>query len=468
MSVEISRENGIGYSKSVVESIFTFGIDGSMSVAAKPTPGKSYPDGTTNPQQTEPRELSPDVIFAPWGHNNLLPNEMVAKIDGCGSLQSAIFDMTRFFLGKGARPYKLVKENPDGSEELEPIGDNEIKDWLEENDFQSHSFALVQDYIGLGNYCARLKFTNDGSKIGLAIRHDVAEMRLQKKKQGIINNAYLSAQWKYIFQIEKKTQDLITLPLLPYLKPAAFLSELAPEQRKKKEFVLHGMVPGWLRHYYAKAKWLSVEDWVDISRGVPKMKAAIFENAIRLKYIVIIYDTYWIRQWPNWASLAGPVREAHRQSVYDSIDGYLAGAKNAYKSIFVPGTWNAIAGQFHADIEIKSIEDTTKIGELLPDASAADKQIMFALGFNPAINGANLLSDGAKGGAGSGSDIREAITGLISKGELERGQITKILNIVSRVNGWLTKYPNLVWRFPGLILTTLDKGKSAEPVKTGA
>ena len=466
MSVEISRENGIGYTKSTREAYLSFGIDGSMSVvsAAK----QSYSDSTVNPEQTQPKEISPDVRFASWGANNLLPCEMAAKIKGCGSLQSAIFDMTRFFLGKGARPYKLIKENPDGSEELETIADPEIKDWLEENDFMSQSFGIVQDYIGMGNYIARLKFTNDGSKLGLAIRHDVTEMRLQKKKTGIINNAYLSAQWKEVYQVDKNTKDLITLPLLPYLKPAAFLTQLTPEQRRKKEFALHGMLPGWERHYYADPKWKAVEDWVDISRGVPKMKAAIFENAIRLKYVVIIYDSYWIRQWPNWASLSPAVKEQNRQGVYDSIDAYLAGAKNAYKSIFVPGSYNALAQQFHADIEIKSIEDSTKVGELLPDASAADKQIMFALGFNPAINGANLLSDGAKGGAGSGSDIREAITGLISKGELERSQIIKILNIVSRVNGWNQTYPNLVWRFPGLILTTLDKGKSAEPVKTGA
>jgi hypothetical protein len=46
-------------------------------------------------------------------------------------------------------------------------------------------------------------------------------------------------------------------------------------------------------------------------------------------------------------------------------------------------------------------------------------------------------------------------------GEAERQQIAWILSIVAKVNQWQVGN-KLVWRFPGLVLTTLDKGKSTE------
>lgn len=456
----VKISGGVGYSSHTGATYYSFSAD------AKPTAPKPSAQ-TEEPQGTQPDDDEPGAVpWSRWGVNNLLPNEMAASIEKCGALSSSIHDMTKLYLGKGARPYKLVEERPDGSEVLEPIKDSEIKDFLQESDIYTQSFNWIKDFGGMGNLLGRLKFTKDGTKIGLAVRHDAAEMRLKKKEAGVIKKVYMSGEWENIFSSTDKDKDLIEKPLLPYLRPAAYLTDLKPEQRKNKEFCWHGKLPGWLRHYYGMPLWKAADEWVEISIGVPRMKKAIFENAIRLKYIVIIYDTYWTRQWPKWLSLDAKVKDEHRQATYDMIDQYLAGADNAYKSIFVPGTFHDASQKWGADIEIKSVEDTTKAGELLPDSAAADKQIMFSQGFNPAINGANLLNDGSKGGAGSGSDIREAIMAMILKGELERQQIVKILDIISTVNGWHTKYPDLVWRFPGLVLTTLDKGKSTEPVKS--
>jgi hypothetical protein len=48
----------------------------------------------------------------------------------------------------------------------------------------------------------------------------------------------------------------------------------------------------------------------------------------------------------------------------------------------------------------------------------------------------------------------------------ERQSLVRKLSLVSRINGWSTRLPGLVWRFPGQVLTTLDKGKSTEEVKS--
>ena len=132
--------------------------------------------------------------------------------------------------------------------------------------------------------------------------------------------------------------------------------------------------------------------------------------------------------------------------------------------MYIPGTLDKVSGKGLQYIEIKPIDDTTKQGELLPDSAAANSEILFALMMNPALMGADTPGGPYSGGAGSGSNIREAALVQVMIQEFERQQISRILNIVKKVNGWPA---DIVWRFPGLVLTTLDTGKSTKEVQTG-
>ena len=127
-----------------------------------------------------------------------------------------------------------------------------------------------------------------------------------------------------------------------------------------------------------------------------------------------------------------------------------------------------------------------KDGKMLPDSAAADKQILFSMFSNPAIYGSNLLGDGASGGAGSGSDIREATLVLMNLLQPERTNNLAVLDLVKKYNGWSKRLeversifavtdttktnlikkitPRLVWRYSAPVLTTLDKGGSTQPV----
>jgi hypothetical protein len=450
MSVE--NFEGIGFSRNTGAAYIT---RDKLKVVASAAAETSAPD------QVQPQE---DIIsgsqWAPWGDNNLLPQEMVNDIEHCGALENSIDKIAKLGLGKGPRPFILTAAHPDGSEDLQQVDDAEIDEWLEENNFFHSSLGLYKDAIGLGNNLARFKFTKNGEKIGLCWRHDVSEMRLQRKDTtGKINTIFLSAQWQQMGTWDDNKG--IKISALPYFNPANYLVNLPQSKRRNNEFGLHTCRPGWNRHYYSMPGWMSVKEWVDISKGVPKMKAALFQNNIRIKYLVIIYESYWTRTYKDWNTYAPEKKKKFIEDLWDKIDTYLAGSDNAYKSIFVNGFMDPVSQKVIQDIEIKPIDDKTKDGELLPDSSAADKQIMFSLGFNPAITGANLLTDGSSGGAGSGSDIREATLSNILMGEAERQQIAWILSIVAKVNQWQVG-KKLVWRFPGLVLTTLDKGKSTE------
>jgi hypothetical protein len=211
--------------------------------------------------------------------------------------------------------------------------------------------------------------------------------------------------------------------------------------------------------------WYAAKKWVDIAMGVPDMKAAMFENNIRLKYVVIVYDEYWdLVYGSQWAAFTPEEKQQKQEELFQSIDDWLVGSQNAYKSVYIPGKLDNVTGKGMQYIEIKPIDDNTKQGELLPDSAAANSEILFALMMNPALMGADTPGGPYSGGAGSGSNIREAALVQVMIQEFERQQISRILNIVKKVNGWPA---DIVWRFPGLVLTTLDTGKSTKEVQTG-
>ena len=421
-----------------------------------------------NPNQkdaTQPiyEDLTSTNLWANWGGDNQLPVTMTKTIEGCGVLMSAIDGKARFGLGRGVKPFRIVETKPDGSEVLEPLNNPEVEEWLEENDMFSQSFSLFKDMIAFGNYHGRLVFNNAGDKIGLFVRDDVTEFRYAKEEDGIITKTFLCADWSKLPKASDRS--LIETPLLPRIGPSMYLTNLLPEQRKAKTFAITGRIPGWNRHYYSMPTWYAAKKWVDIAMGVPDMKAAMFENNIRLKYVVIVYDEYWdLVYGSQWATFTPEEKQQKQEELFQSIDDWLVGSQNAYKSVYIPGKLNNVTGKGMQYIEIKPIDDNTKQGELLPDSAAANSEILFALMMNPALMGADTPGGPYSGGAGSGSNIREAALVQVMIQEFERQQISRILNIVKKVNGWPA---DIVWRFPGLVLTTLDTGKSTKEVQTG-
>ena len=113
-------------------------------------------------------------------------------------------------------------------------------------------------------------------------------------------------------------------------------------------------------------------------------------------------------------------------------------------------------------IKITSIEDHIKDGKLGPDSAAANSEILFTLMINPALIGADSPGGPYSGGAGSGSNIREALLMQIMLGEYERRLISQHLKLILAYNGWDSKGETI--RYPNSVLTTLNTGANTKPV----
>lgn len=402
--------------------------------------------------------------WAMWGTNNYLPIEMAEKISKCGVLAAAIEAKARIAIGKGIKPVKVTGIGEDGEDIYEYINDPEINAWMEENHAFTNSLQFIRNTIGYGWSHGRFILDNEGKKIARYKTDDVVKCRLEKKNTttGLIDNTYYAADWKNITSAEDKK----------YVKPFTLLkeddeyndlAEKIKQKTKQKEFsiisrnAMHGF------EYYPLPLWYSCMDWITMAIEVPAMKAAMMNNQMSIKYMININESYFSNGNEDWAAKTPDQKKEAYEAKCKEISSALVGNKNAYKSISNMMVVNPRTGEAEKSITVEVLDDKVKDGKLLPDSGAANKEVLFALMLNPAIMGANTFGGDYSGGAGSGSDIREAYLVQIMLMEAERHMNTKVFDVVKKINGWVNKYPTLKFKYPNLILTTLDKGGSTAP-----
>jgi len=403
------------------------------------------------------------VPWAIWGEDNLLPQQLTADIETCGILNSIIEGKARFSICQGMVPAICTHDEKGNLTVKNVVDDPEIRDFLDMNGHFNQVFALMKDFAAFNMGMVRFGLNKGRDKIVRFQRDDITEVRLKKQNdKGVIETAYLSAEWERVTNV--KHESIIQVPLLDSNNPYWDLKE-------RSDGLSFGMLlrnPGWGKKYYSSPMWASVYKWVKIAQGVPEMKAALFENNMRIKYIVTISEEYWAHAYgaEKWVAFSEAEKEKKRSETYDFIDQFLVGSKNAYKSVFVDGKVT-IDGKVNPYIDFKALPDTTQQGELLPDSAAANSEIAFAMLFNPAIIGASLPS-GPYTNSQGGSNVREALLMQVIIHEFERQLIRQMMNVVKYFNGWHQKHPGLEFIIPATVLTTLDTGAGTKNVITGA
>jgi hypothetical protein len=449
----VVMKNGIGYSE---ESGARY-LD--MSAAKSMQPARPAP--LTKPYQ------QPGVSYpwSPWGTNNLLGQEMANDIKTTGVLNGIAEGKSRFAICQGVLPAQISFENS-GKPVIEKIlAGTEVNAFMDDNNFFFTSIGLIKDYIAYNRSIGRIGINNKGDRITQIRRADVSESRMAvKDSRGKINHVYYHADWS---KVRGSADDnLVKEALLDPHNPYQDLRDRIDNGDKTRWFSVMVSHPGWQEQYYPMPMWMAQILWVKIAQGVPEMKAVMFENNMRVKYIVIIYEKYWEEAYgDDWNDYTDEQREEKKKKTYSDIDGFLIGSKNAYKSIFTTG-YRDQEGKIYANIEIKPIEDTTKPGELLPDSAAANSEIAFSMLWNNAMTGGNQAS-GLYESSQGGSNVRESILMQVIIHEVERQMIKSIMNVVKRFNGWDVKYPGLEFIIPATILTTLDTGESTKQVLPG-
>lgn len=439
---------------------------GSIFIDMAAAPGTTGDFGSPAKRLTStiPEDQFVYMPWAPWGiSNNLLPQEMTRDIETCGVLEAIIDGKSRFAICEGPVPAIMKADGAKKVVEKILMG-TEVNEWMERNDIYTQAFDWASDLYAYGNAMARLIPNMEGTKIHTLRRDDVSEIRYAKQNpaNGKIERVYHSACWDRV--TGPNDNRIFSLPLIDPTDPLEDIKLKVAAGVKEMNYGFKRTARG--KHYYSAAQWYAAYKWVKIAQGVPEMKAAMFENNMRIKYKVVIYKEYWANAFEDWEDVNDNERETRKNTLYDEIDSFLVGSKNAYKSIYVEGEYSLDKSIKLAYIDIEPIDDRTKEGELLPDSAAANSEIAIATLWNNAMTGGNQKS-GLYGQNEGGSSVREASTMQVIVLENERQKIIRLLNIVAKFNGWTEQYPGLEFIIPGTILTTLDTGGSTKPVING-
>lgn len=400
-----------------------------------------------------------------WGANNNLPAEMTADIEATGILSGAIDLKSRIGSGKGPMPALIKNITPDGQEVLEFINDNEIDDWLEMNNAWKYSIDTMIDLFSYGSAFTKMLTSPDRKMVTHFKRTQSNKCRFSViGKSGRPENVFISGDWSRY--TNPKSEYVQTIPLLDRDYPLLDLHSRTSGNifMLALQYSLRG------RDYYPPSPWYSAQKWVKIAQGIPEMKKAMFDNQMTIKYLISIHPKYWELMTPGWSSLKDTEQKKIKEEFYDTVHETLVGGENAYKTIWSSQVMDDETQKLVDAVKIEAIDDKIKDGKLLPDSNAADIEILLPLMLNPSLFGVDFGgADAYGGGAGSGSNIREAYLAQVMLMETERRMTSSVFDIAKRLNGWHDKYRGqgrLVLRYPSLILTTLNTGANTQSVNT--
>ena len=198
--------------------------------------------------------------------------------------------------------------------------------------------------------------------------------------------------------------------------------------------------------------------WVDVVLSIPAFKKAMFDKQLNVKYLIHIADDYFSHVYKDqWRDFTSEEKQAKRRELTDIIDKNMKGNEAAGKSLISPFFRDPNNGEMIKGIQIENLPQMQSNGDFLTDSSAANYEILVAMGLDPAVVTGGTF--GGKALSGSGSDKREAWTILCAKLPKKQIRTLQIFEIIKFWNNW---DPSLFGKFPNVNLTTLDKNKDGQ------
>lgn len=433
------------YTNSGASWLAVVGLD--QTPTTKPAEPKDKVEVTVDGQ-------SKDIPVASWGSNNLLPFELLNDIKSVTVVGSGIRKRTRIHFGRGVVAFE--RQVVDGKEEIVPTQNADWKEFLKNNNINNFALASITDFE-----CFAIAFpeyvldAGGNSKIVRVYHKHAPYCRIsikEKDKDGVYRSKWVvySPKW------EEGSPDKETGVAIPLLDPN-FSIEQAVEylQTNKITKFIRPIVMYMPTHdYYPVPWWNSAREagWIEYLQLIVKVKKAIIQNSMTLKYIVKIPLDYWDKKYPSTQQGMTPEKKKILiDEDLQKLDNFLKDFENTGSSLITYFDYDPVTKRQVGAWEIDVVDTKIKDGVLNIDSAAANSEVLFAIGIDPSLIGSGL--PGKELGAKSGSDKREAYNIAIADAMPDRMQILSSLDFIAQFNGW----ENIEFAFEDNILTTLDK-----------
>jgi hypothetical protein len=425
---------------------------------------KNSVDKNTNTVTTVKVEVKDKTgEIASWGKNNKYPQEIVEAMSQSGSGSAALRFLRKAHYGGGII---LFDDEPteDGKKAIkliQPSSNPEIDAFFKKSQIKKYQKEIIADLEWFAICFPEYILSDNFEKINRVKRQKSAWCRFEvaNPENGLIEKVYISQK----FGRETATVGSEFVSEVPHIDPYWSVEEVKAfcKENNIKKFIRPVFYPLIDEGYYPSPAWHSIikNGWLEVANSVPALKKAMFKNQITIKYQIEIDERYFETKYaPNWKEKKVEDRIQIREELINSINESLSGNDKAGTSIqsmmFVDEK-----GQQTSAIKITAIDDKLKDGSYLPEAEAANSEVLFAFGVDPSLIGAGI--PGGKLGAGSGSDKRVAFDIHQALSKTDREFSLETLEFVFDYNAWTPKIG-----IQDTVITTLDKNPTGTQTAT--
>lgn len=188
--------------------------------------------------------------------------------------------------------------------------------------------------------------------------------------------------------------------------------------------------------YYPKQDFAAVYEngWSDVAAAVPKQISAIYKNAINIKWHIKIPMAFFTNKYKDWSEKPEAEQIKLFEAERDEMEKWLVGSENAHKAfISLTGGTDDNLGN-GGDWVFEPMKDYLESSKELPNAVAANSEILYAMSLDPEILGLGV--PGTSNLSGSGSGKRNATQ--IKQASLTRERLVslQLLNLIAIINGY--------------------------------
>ena len=412
-------------------------------------------DGTVTAVKVEVKDKQ--GLVASWGKSNDYPQQVIKEVKKNGAAASSLRFLRKAHYGNGLVLTKN-EATTDGKKAPKMIPLSEVPDIMtffkksQMNRFWKETIIDLEWFsIAFPEYILSENFQT----INRVKRQKTAWCRFEmmNEENGLVENVYISEKFGKGSSVDLSSEFVEKIPLIDsYWSPEEV--RVYCQTNKIKKFIRPVFYPLLDEAYYPESEWHAIlkSGWLDVANSVPALKKALFNNQMTIKFLIEIDERYFENIYrEEWLKIKAEDRKRIRQDLVDSINTGLVGNDNAGKAVqammFIDNTGKQVSA-----VKITAIDDKLKDGIYLPEASAANSEILVAIGVDATLVGGAGIPGGALG-AGSGSDKREAFLILSALYKTNRETTLEIFEFIQEYNKW---DPNIIPAFENTILTTLD------------
>ena len=391
------------------------------------------------------RTLPNGMKFIPWGTDNMMPYNIISKIEDDETLATCQQFNAEVCYGAGLRY---------NADQCTQAVKDDIDEFFMNNDLATYFLGVCQDLKYFAFAVTVIIFNKDGSKVVRLVRKEACNCRFAPAdKRGSIP-AVLFADWR-----NYNLPDTVEcIPLLNTVSPWVDLQDRLKQHTKDRKFAILTRIPTPDYCYYPIPYYAALfkSKWYDIKRLIAIAKEAKLRNSAPIKYQIEIASKYWETIFRAEGITDRTKMQDRANKEKQRIIDFLTGAENAGK-VWFSTFYISPDGKEQHDVVIIKIDNDKEGGDWETDIQEAVNMVCFTMRVH-----SNLVGSvpGKAQSNNSGSDKRELYTIAQALQKPYHDMLFRPHQIIIRQNKWLGAYPET----PFVMLTTLDQHQDAKQI----